>query len=195
MLSLSHSPTLSNTLGVASLCVDRSSASRRRFAASPVKDRRGGMARQMGKCFNGLYLPGPGHQWNPPTPADARGSAPGNKTSKFSRTSSKSSSSGSSSGSSESSTSSKSSSSSQYYYHYYYYNYYYYYCYYYYFPFGSCLLNRSSSSSSSCLLNRRSSSSNSSSSWDWMVFSYLATVVWSACLSKNIVFLGFQTTR
>jgi hypothetical protein len=64
MLSLSHSPTLSNTLGVASLCVDRSSASRRRFAASPVKDRRGGMARQMGKCFNGLYLPGPGHQWN-----------------------------------------------------------------------------------------------------------------------------------
>jgi len=49
---------------------------------------------------------------NPPTPADARGSAPGNKTSKFSRTSSKSSGSGSSSGSSESSTSSKSSGSS-----------------------------------------------------------------------------------
>ena len=48
----------------------------------------------------------------PPTPADARGSAPGNKTSKFSRTSSKSSGSGSSSGSSESSTSSKSSGSS-----------------------------------------------------------------------------------
>ena len=40
------------------------------------------------------------HQWlavDPPTPADARGSAPGNKTSKFSRTSSKSSGSGSSS--------------------------------------------------------------------------------------------------
>ena len=49
---------------------------------------------------------------NPPTLADARGSAPGTKTSKFSRTSSKSSGSGSSSGSSESSTSSKSSGTS-----------------------------------------------------------------------------------
>ena len=55
-------------------------------------------------------------------------------------------------------------------------------------------------SSGSCLLNRRSSSSNSSSSsnqqqLDWMVFSHLATVFWTAHLSKNIVFLGFQTTR
>ena len=81
-------------------------------------------------------------------------------------------------------------------------------------PSGSCLLNRRSSSSNSSssnqqqldwmvssgssLLNRRSSSSNSSSNQqqlDWMVFSHLATVFWTARLSKNIVFLGFQTTR
>ena len=45
------------------------------------------------------------------------------------------------------------------------------------FPFGSCLLNRRSSSSNS--------SSSNQQQLDWMVFSHLATVFWSACLSKN----------
>ena len=68
----------------------------------------------------------------PPTPTDARGSAPGNKTSKFSRTSSKSSGSGCSSGSSESSY----YDYCYYYYYYYYdYDYYYYYYPYYYYPY------------------------------------------------------------